>query len=157
MKTAARRNLYGRPGKTVSSSSSHFIPYRLHDVVFTSLRLVIFKIDPTSATPIAHHLRNDLNDAEIFKLLGDLQSGERGIESHPKGWIESRFQRCKALKEKMAEAKIKHAIHLRDEGAVDVDIIYSVPSYQVLPFKADKEKLEHLVSFVFDPLRFLNS
>jgi len=147
-----RRQIYGRPLKQLSSAASHYTSYRVYDVVFTSLRMIVFQIDPTSATPIAHIIRDELNDAQVFDLIENISEptthwklGRKYVKSfatvHP-----DRAARYDALRRKMAEARIKHAEFLREEGLRDVDIIYKCSKYEVEPFKTDKEKIKAAVS-----------
>ncbi|KAK4545781.1 hypothetical protein LTR36_002735 [Oleoguttula mirabilis] len=145
-----RRRIYGRPLQKLSSAASHYVAYQPYDVVFTSLRLVVFQIEPTSATPIAHIIRDALTDGDVFELIKGLdlhvpaaaskQGGAHGTTET--SVLKDQLTRYGLLCDKIKEARVKHAERLRDDGMVDVDVIYKCSKYQVEPFKTDKEIME---------------
>jgi hypothetical protein len=156
IRNSARRHLYGKAGQGVSNPASHFLPMGHTDVLFTALRHVIYQIEPTSATPIATVIREELTDAQMYSLLADthitppIVRPRRTVETHnrkPSTTSEQRIIRADALKKIMVEARNKHARQLLSYGHRDVDIIYKCSRYQVEPFRSDKEKLQALVCF----------
>ncbi|KAK1090252.1 hypothetical protein LTR48_008650, partial [Friedmanniomyces endolithicus] len=108
-------------------AAARFVPAGPFDVTYTSLRMVIFSIEETSATLVAQVIRQELNDTQICKLL------ERVYSSDPRS--EKRVVRSADLYKKIEQARIQLAKNLRDCGFVDVDVIYQCEYYRVEPFK----------------------
>ncbi|TKA70032.1 hypothetical protein B0A55_09079 [Friedmanniomyces simplex] len=127
--------------KALSSSAAHFVPMGPFDVTLSSLRMVIFQIDETSATLVAQVIREELNDTQICNLL-------QGIYISPPD-ADKRVVRAAALCKKMYQARIQLAKNLRDCGFVDVDVIYQCEDYRVEPFKNDKDKVSGLGGKVY--------
>ncbi len=120
-------------------AAARFVPTGPFDVTYSSLRMVIFSIEETSATLVAQVIREELNDTQICKLL------ERVYNPDPNS--EKRVVRAAALYRKIEQARIQLAKNLRDCGFVDVDVIYQCEYYRVEPFKSDKERVSSLVSY----------
>lgn len=142
-----RRHIYGRPLQKLSSTASHHVSFRPYDVVFTSLRLVIFQLDPKSATPIAHIIRDELDDGDVFELIKGLDLHMQRASPLTSAPLPASYPRnqspCIALlRSKIDAARVKHAEFLRDNGMIDVDIIYKCSKYEVEPLKSDKEIME---------------
>ncbi|KAK5130680.1 hypothetical protein LTR08_001841 [Meristemomyces frigidus] len=153
LKQYQRRQVYGRPVKDTSSGASRIIPSGVYDVAFMALRVVVAIINPASATPITHLLRNVLDDVEISTLIWDLcgKSGSKNLwEVHTTTPPRLDPRRGKALRQKIDEARALHAVKLRNEGMVDVDVVYKCSQYQIEPFRSDKELLAARVT---SPLR----
>ncbi|KAK5701371.1 hypothetical protein LTR17_022654 [Elasticomyces elasticus] len=111
--------------KGQSASAAHFVPVGPYDVTFSSLRMVIFDIEETSATLVAHTMREMIDNNQICDLLQGVSA------TKPK-------QRPEALMKKIADARVRLSENLRDFGFVDVDVIYSTNVYRVEPFQTDK-------------------
>ncbi|KAK0948317.1 hypothetical protein LTR29_000434 [Friedmanniomyces endolithicus] len=122
-------------------AAARFVPAGPFDVTYTSLRMVIFSIEETSATLVAQVIRQELNDTQICKLL------ERVYSSDPRS--EKRVVRSADLYKKIEQARIQLAKNLRDCGFVDVDVIYQCEYYRVEPFKSDKERVSSLGGNVY--------
>lgn len=135
------------------SHGSYFVPYLKHDVAFTSLRLVIFQIDSKSATPIAHILREQLSDAEVFVLIHQYQQYSKAIQQQE----DSRSKRplVKAakpllppkLRAKIDEAREKHADNLGVGKMVDVEIMYTGTAASIGAMEFDRHAIEGFVRF----------
>ncbi|KAK0774669.1 hypothetical protein LTS16_023365, partial [Friedmanniomyces endolithicus] len=122
-------------------AAARFVPTGPFDVTYSSLRMVIFSIEETSATLVAQVIREELNDTQICKLL------ERVYNPDPNS--EKRVVRAAALYRKIEQARIQLAKNLRDCGFVDVDVIYQCEYYRVEPFKSDKERVSSLGGNVY--------
>lgn len=107
---------------------------REQDLLFTSLRHVIFQIDRRSATAVAHILRDELCDAQIYDLIGDFRASENDR-------MKKKIVRRTKLEAKMDEARAKHAVKLRNLGMRDVNVMYHGDEAKLCIFKADKELL----------------
>ena len=127
-----------------------------HDVMFQALRLVIFRIDERSATPIAHLLREELNDAEVFQLIDDYHSS--AMEKAPKlpnkiklatsvsiykqdEIVKAKSVSFAKLRAKMEYGRKKHATNLRNGDFVDVDIMYHGDEAKLHIFINDKMRI----------------
>jgi len=144
------------------SSASSFLPYQAHDLVYTSLRLAVFRIDPTSASPVAQVIRDESNDGVVFKLLEDLYIPARGPQlANPASYngplraTAARLKRYQILCQRIAKARVTHAERLRDQGLCDVDIIFKCEQYQVEPFKGEKQRVEAAVSLIL-PVHYIH-
>ena len=153
LKQYQRSHAYGRPNQDTTSAASQITPPRIaYDVVFTTLRLVVARVNPISATPIAYILRGRLSDAKICELVRDLcGDGGSKLPSRPHTTAQPRLdpRKGKALRTMIDEARVAHAMKLAMEQLVDVDIIYKCSQYQVEPFRSDKDLLAARVSLSF--------
>ena len=153
LKQYQRSHAYGRPNQDTTSAASQITPPRIaYDVVFTTLRLVVARVNPISTTPIAYILRGRLSDAEICELVRDLcGDGGSKLPSRPHTTAQPRLdpRKGKALRTMIDEARVAHAMKLAMEQLVDVDIIYKCSQYQVEPFRSDKDLLAARVRLSF--------
>ncbi|KAK0997809.1 hypothetical protein LTR54_009606 [Friedmanniomyces endolithicus] len=138
---AQKRLVHDAKVQASRKAAARFVPTGPFDVTYSSLRMVIFSIEETSATLVAQVIREELNDTQICKLL------ERVYNPDPKS--EKRVVRAAALYKKIEQARIQLAKNLRECGFVDVDVIYQCEYYRVEPFKSDKERVSSLGGNVY--------
>ncbi|KAI7281550.1 hypothetical protein KC345_g4058 [Hortaea werneckii] len=148
---------YGKPPTDLITAASQILPYRRYDLVFDSLRNVIFGLDKKSAMPIAHIIRDSMTDTQICALIDGICGPEKPMAKHLRegGLTEAaRKANIDKLSQKMEEARVKHAQNLRESGLRDVEVVYKCDGLKIEPFKTDKEVIEaqggrvyHLQSF----------
>ncbi|KAI6857608.1 hypothetical protein KC343_g6502 [Hortaea werneckii] len=148
---------YGKPPTDLITAASQILPYRRYDLVFDSLRNVIFGLDKKSAMPIAHIIRDSMTDTQICTLIDGICGREKPMAKHLRegGLTEAaRKANIDKLSQKMEEARVKHAQNLRESGLRDVEVVYKCDGLKIEPFKTDKEVIEgqggrvyHLQSF----------
>ncbi|KAI7083556.1 hypothetical protein KC356_g7488 [Hortaea werneckii] len=148
---------YGKPSNNLITAASQILPYRRYDLVFDSLRNVIFGLDRRSAMPIAHIIRDSMTDTQICALINGICGPEKSMAKHLKGGgltEAARKANIDKLGQKMEEARVKHGKNLRESGLRDVEVVYKCDGLKIEPFKTDKEVIEaqggrvyHLHSF----------
>ncbi|KAK3071723.1 hypothetical protein LTR53_008118 [Teratosphaeriaceae sp. CCFEE 6253] len=142
------RHVYGQNLLGLGASAARFVPTGPYDVTLASLRMVVFQVDHTSATPIAQVIREERNDIQICDLIAQCRISpptKVADGNAPNGIGERRVVLdAGPLGKVMKEARIKHAENLRDTGFVDVDIVYKCDGYRVEPYKSDKDLLAAL-------------
>ncbi|KAI7337353.1 hypothetical protein KC315_g2360 [Hortaea werneckii] len=148
---------YGKPPQDLITAASQILPYRKYDLVFDSLRNVIFGLDKRSAMPIAHIIRDNMTDTQICALIDGICGPEKPMAKHLRegGLTEAaRKANIDKLSQKMENARVEHAKNLRESGLRDVEVVYKCDGLKIEPFKTDKEVIEaqggrvyHLHSF----------
>ncbi|KAI7668371.1 hypothetical protein KC319_g6412, partial [Hortaea werneckii] len=148
---------YGKPPTDLITAASQILPYRRYDLVFDSLRNVIFGLDKKSAMPIAHIIRDSMTDTQICALIDGICGPEMPMAKHLRegGLTEAaRKANIDKLSQKVEGARVKHAQNLRERGLRDVEVVYKCDGLKIEPFKTDKEVIEaqggrvyHLQSF----------
>ena len=153
-----RKHLYLMPPQVFDSQSPDFVPYALHDVVFTALRHVVFQVDRRSSTPIAHLMRSRLSDGDVFALINEYhtsvaekatKSGWKSDISKQKSRAKPKSLSCVKLRAKIEEARSWHATRLREQGMRDVDVLYRGDAAKLRYFIRDKEFIVNKVSECF--------
>ena len=110
-----------------------FLPVGDSDLVFLSLRMKVFQLDPVSATPISNIIRHSLNDAQVFDLLNDCNPE---ADSTAKRIGHARLRRL------MKDAREEHARRLSAHGLEDVDIFYACKQPVIETYKKDQVRFE---------------
>ena len=142
------------------TTGADFIPPQWQfNVAFISLRHSIFKINRTSASPIAFILGKQLSDADIVGFIESFPSmhnpnmylGEQDKVAKAKARAYENFVA------KIEEARKTHAIRLRAAGMEDVDIKYSGLEAGIAIFKSDRIRIKESVSIASAYLPYLGS
>lgn len=156
-RSAAATSVSLNSGDADMAPTSNICPWPTNktDLWFSTLRMHIYTIEQTSATPIAARMRQNIPERELAELLSlalyQLEATAFPSEIASKYEAESKIRQC------MTDARLQHAIWLRQEGWRDVKITYACTGAETPTMLEDKRAIIMKVSDQWPVLRRLCS